>query len=78
MVFGMIGGLGLFLYGMTLTGDGLRRAAGEKMKHVLEVLTSTPLKGVIVGAVMILVRPEHCIAALPAIDETRRQTLPFR
>jgi len=52
MVFGMIGGLGLFLYGMTLTGDGLRRAAGEKMKHVLEVLTSTPLKGVIVGAVV--------------------------
>lgn len=52
MVFGMIGGLGLFLYGMTLTGDGLRRAAGGKMKHVLEVLTSTPLKGVIVGAVV--------------------------
>ena len=52
MVFGMIGGLGLFLYGMTLTGDGLRRAAGEKMKQVLEVLTSTPLKGVIVGAVV--------------------------
>lgn len=52
MVFGMIGGLGLFLYGMTLTGDGLRRAAGEKMKHVLEVLTSSPLKGVIVGTVV--------------------------
>lgn len=52
MAFGMIGGLGLFLYGMTLTGDGLRRAAGEKMKQVLEVLTSTPLKGVIVGAVV--------------------------
>jgi len=52
MAFGVIGGLGLFLYGMTLTGDGLRRAAGEKMKQVLEVLTSTPLKGVIVGAVV--------------------------
>ncbi len=52
MAFGMIGGLGLFLYGMTLTGDGLRRAAGDKMKQVLEALTSTPLKGVIVGAVV--------------------------
>ncbi len=52
MVFGMIGGLGLFLYGMTLTSDGLRRAAGEKMKQVLEALTSTPLKGVIVGAIV--------------------------
>ncbi|HOB41659.1 MAG: Na/Pi cotransporter family protein [Bacillota bacterium] len=49
MIFGIIGGLGLFLYGMNLAGDGLRRAAGDRMRNILEVLTSTPLKGVLVG-----------------------------
>lgn len=49
MVFGLVGGLGLFLYGMNLMGDGLRRAAGDKMKEVLAALTSTPLRGVLMG-----------------------------
>jgi phosphate:Na+ symporter len=52
MIFGIIGGLGLFLYGMSLAGDGLKRAAGDRMRNILEVLTSTPIKGVVVGAVV--------------------------
>jgi Na/Pi-cotransporter len=52
MIFGIFGGLGLFLYGMNLAGDGLKRAAGDRMRNILEVLTSTPIKGVVVGAIV--------------------------
>ena len=37
--FGFLGGLALFLYGMQLMGDGLQRAAGEKLQKILEALT---------------------------------------
>ena len=37
---GLIGGLGMFLYGMKLMGDGLENAAGERLKSILERLTS--------------------------------------
>lgn len=46
---GLIGGLGLFLYGMKLMGDGLENAAGEGLKSILEKLTSNKYIGVLVG-----------------------------
>ena len=46
----MLGGLALFLYGMNTMGDGLAKAAGGKLERILEKLTSTPLKGVLLGA----------------------------
>lgn len=48
----MLGGLALFLYGMQMMGDGLEAAAGNKMKQILEKLTSNRVKGVIVGALI--------------------------
>ncbi|NMB24398.1 MAG: Na/Pi cotransporter family protein, partial [Firmicutes bacterium] len=50
MLFGLFGGLGLFLYGMQQMGDGLQKIAGNKMRRLLEVLTSNRLLGVILGA----------------------------
>ena len=47
---GLIGGLGLFLYGMKPMGDGLENAAGEKLKSILERLTSNKFIAVLVGA----------------------------
>ncbi len=55
IAFGVLGGLGLFLYGMNLMGTGLQKAAGEKLKKLLEVLTSNRLMGVIVGTVVTMV-----------------------
>lgn len=49
LAFGVIGGLGLFLYGMSLMSDGLQKSAGDKLRRILEVLTSTAWKGVLVG-----------------------------
>ncbi len=46
----LLGGLALFLYGMQMMGNGLETAAGNKMKSILERLTSNRIKGVVVGA----------------------------
>ncbi|KMZ55134.1 Na/Pi cotransporter family protein [Dorea sp. D27] len=46
----LLGGLALFLYGMQMMSNGLETAAGNKMKAILEKLTSNGIKGVLVGA----------------------------
>lgn len=43
MVLGLIGGLGLFLYGMTLMSDSLEKAAGAKLRGILELFTKLSL-----------------------------------
>lgn len=49
-VLTMIGGLALFLYGMDVMGDGLAKTSGGKLEKILEKLTSSPLKAVLLGA----------------------------
>lgn len=51
----LLGGLGLFIYGMKLMGDGLENAAGEGLKKILEKVTKNPVIAVIVGAVVTMV-----------------------
>ncbi len=51
-IIGLLGGLALFLYGMNMMSTGLEAAAGNKMKSILEKLTSNRFLGVIVGAVV--------------------------
>ena len=46
----MLGGIGMFLYGMKLMGNSLESAAGAKMEKILERLTSNKAKGVALGA----------------------------
>ena len=46
----MIGGLSLFLYGMSMLGDGLAKASGGRLENILGKLTSNPIKAVLVGA----------------------------
>lgn len=46
----LLGGLGLFLYGMSMMGNGLEAAAGDRLKTILEKLTSNRILGVLVGA----------------------------
>ena len=52
IVINLLGGLGLFLYGMNLMAEGLQKAAGEKLKKIVEKLTSNVVMGVIVGTVV--------------------------
>lgn len=48
-VLSMIGGLSLFIFGMNVMGEALEKKAGGKLKHFLEVLTSSKLKGFLLG-----------------------------
>lgn len=52
IVLGVVAGLGLFLYGMNLMGNGLQKAAGERLKKIIGMLTSNRLLGVLVGALV--------------------------
>lgn len=51
-IFTLFGGLGLFIYGMKLMGEGLERAAGDRLKYLLELLTRNRVMGVLVGALV--------------------------
>ena len=46
----LLGGVALFLFGMTLMGDSLKKVAGNKMEMILFRLSGTPLKGILLGA----------------------------
>lgn len=48
-VIELLSGIALFLFGMSLMGDGLKNVAGSKLELILYKLTSTPLKGVLLG-----------------------------
>lgn len=51
-IFTFAGGLGMFLYGMNIMGDGLQKAAGNKMHNFLAKITSNRLLGVLVGTLI--------------------------
>ena len=48
-VLALLGGLAIFLYGMNLMGDGLAKVAGGKLERILETLTSSPIRAVLLG-----------------------------
>lgn len=51
-VFGLLGGLAIFLFGMNSMSDSLQKAAGNRMKSILGFLTRNPLMGVLAGALV--------------------------
>ncbi|HYF81483.1 MAG TPA: Na/Pi cotransporter family protein [Clostridia bacterium] len=52
MIVALFAGLGLFLYGMKVMSDALQKSAGDRLKKLLEILTTNKFLGVIVGAVI--------------------------
>lgn len=52
IAIGVMGGLGLFIYGMHLMAAGLQKAAGKKLERIIETLTKNRIIGVLVGAVV--------------------------
>lgn len=52
IIIGIMGGLGLFLFGMNLMGEALEMAAGSKLKKIIELLTSNIFMGVLVGTLV--------------------------
>lgn len=73
----VIGGLGIFLFGIDLMGNTLKVIAGDRMKTFIEKTTNTPLKGVLVGAIVtILIQSSSGTTAL-AVGLVRAGLLPF-
>lgn len=52
MAIGLLGGLGLFIYGMKQMSEGLQKTAGKRLRHFLAAMTSKPIMGVGVGALV--------------------------
>lgn len=52
MIIQLLGGLGMFIYGMRQMADGLQKTAGSRLKRLLELLTTNPVAGVAVGTVV--------------------------
>lgn len=50
IAFGLLGGLALFIFGMNMMSESLQKAAGDKMKKILGILTKNPVMGVLAGA----------------------------
>ncbi len=49
LIFGFIGGLGLFLFGMKIMSEGLQKVAGDRMRQILAALTNNRIIGTLVG-----------------------------
>ncbi|WP_027398826.1 Na/Pi cotransporter family protein [Anaerovorax odorimutans] len=67
IVFGLLGGLAIFIYGMNLMSEGLQKAAGEKMRSILALLTKNPLIGVLAGALTTAVLQSSSATSVMAI-----------
>lgn len=63
----LFSGIALFLFGMTLMGDGLKRVSGNKLEPVLFRLSNTPLKGVLLGTGVTAVIQSSCATSVMAV-----------
>lgn len=52
LLFGFIGGMGLFLFGMKMMSDSLKKVAGERLRTTLDTLTKHPILGLLIGALV--------------------------
>ena len=67
IVFGLLGGLAVFIFGMNMMSECLQKAAGEKMKAILSLLTKNPVLGVLAGALTTAVLQSSSATTVMAI-----------
>lgn len=67
VIFGLAGGLAIFIYGMNMMSECLQKAAGEKMKSILSMLTKNPVLGVLAGALTTAVLQSSSATTVMAI-----------
>ena len=66
-IISLLSGVALFLFGMTLMGDGLKRVAGSKLELILYRLSNTPLKGVLLGTGVTAVIQSSCATSVMVV-----------
>ena len=67
IVFGLLGGLAVFIYGMNMMSECLQKAAGEKMKKILSLLTRNPVMGALAGMLVTAVLQSSSATTVMAI-----------
>lgn len=67
ILFGLFGGLAIFIYGMNLMSECLQKAAGDRMKKILSLLTKNPILGVLAGALTTAVLQSSSATTVMAI-----------
>ena len=67
IIFGLFGGLAVFIFGMNMMSECLQKAAGEKMKAILSLLTRNPILGVLAGALTTAVLQSSSATTVMAI-----------
>ena len=67
IIFGLLGGLAVFIYGMNMMSECLQKVAGSKMKSILAMLTKNPFFGVIAGALTTAVLQSSSATTVMAI-----------
>ena len=68
ILLGLMGGLGLFLFGMKLMSDGLEKVAGAKMRSILEFFTKSTWRGILVGTAFTAVIQSSSAATVMAVS----------
>ena len=68
IILGLMGGLGLFLYGMELMSKSLEKVAGAKMRSILEFFTKTPIRGILVGTLFTAVIQSSSAATVMVVS----------
>lgn len=68
IILGLVGGLGLFLFGMKQMSDSLEKAAGAKMRSILEFFTKTPIRGILVGTLFTAVIQSSSAATVMVVS----------
>lgn len=66
-IFQLLSGVALFLFGMTLMGDGLKKVAGNKLEIILYKLSNTPIKGVLLGTGVTGVIQSSCATSVMVV-----------
>ena len=66
----LLGGVAMFLFGMSLMGDGLKKVAGNKLELILYRLSNTPLKGILLGTGVTAVIQSSSATSVMVVEST--------
>jgi len=77
MIMTLFGGLALFLYGMNKMSDGMKKAAGDRLRNVLSAITKTRILGVLVGAFVTMVIQSSSATTVMLVSFVQAQLMTF-
>lgn len=78
IILGLLGGLSLFLYGMQMMSGGLEAVAGDRLKNILEKLTTNRLIGILVGCIITMIIQSSSATTVMAVGFVNAQMMTLR